>query len=61
LTVKLNAAIASLDASNTTAAVNHLNAFINQVIALHQARKLTSAQAQPLINAANQTIASAQA
>ena len=61
LTVKLNNAISSLNAGKVNTAVNQLNAFINQVLAFLSAGKLTTAQAQPLIDGANQAIASAQA
>ena len=60
LTAKLNAATASLNAGNASAGVNQLNAFINQVLALVRSGRLTDAQAQPLIEAADQAIASAQ-
>jgi len=60
LTTKLNSATASLNAGNTTAGVNQLNAFINQVTAFQRTGKLTSAQAQSLINAADSAIAAAQ-
>jgi hypothetical protein len=60
LTVKLNSATASLISGNTTAGVNQLNAFINQVTAFQKSGKLTSAQAQALINATNLAIAAAQ-
>jgi hypothetical protein len=58
LTTKLNSATASLNATppNKTAAVNQLNAFINQVNAFLKSGKLTSAQAQSLISAANLAI-----
>jgi hypothetical protein len=59
LTSKLNNAITNLNAGNTTTAINELNAFINQVNAFLNAGKLTTAQAQALIGAANQIIASA--
>jgi hypothetical protein len=56
LIVKLNSATSSLNAGNTTAGVNQLNAFINQVNAFQKSGKLTSAQAQSLIAAANLAI-----
>jgi len=59
LTVKLMAAIASLDAGKITTAVNQLNAFINQVVGLLNSSKLTADQAQPLLDVANQAIDSA--
>jgi hypothetical protein len=57
LTGKLDDAIASLAAGDTAAGVKRLNQFIQLV----RTRKLTAAQAQALIDAANQAIASAQA
>jgi hypothetical protein len=57
LTVKLISATASLNAGNSTTGVNQLNAFINQVAAFQKAGKLSSAQAQALINAGNLAIA----
>jgi hypothetical protein len=59
LTVKLKAALASLDAGKTSTAVNQLNAFINQVVGLLNSSKLTADLAQPLLDAANQAIDSA--
>jgi hypothetical protein len=59
LTVKLNAAMSSLDAGNKTAGVNQLNAFINQVQALSKSGKLTASQAKMFIDAAGEAIASA--
>jgi virginiamycin B lyase len=56
LTTKLNSATASFNAGNTTAGVNQLNAFINQVNAFRQSGRLTAAQAQALISAANLAI-----
>ena len=53
LTSKLTSAIASLNGGNTTVGINQLNAFINQVAAFQNRGKLTSAQAQALISAAN--------
>jgi hypothetical protein len=57
LTVKLISATANLNAGNSTAGVNQLNAFINQVTAFQKTGKLSNAQAQGLINAANLAIA----
>jgi len=48
---KLNGAVQSLDSGNTTAAINKLNSFINQVNALINSGKLTPAQGQVLIDA----------
>ncbi len=59
LTEKLNAAKVSLDTGKTNAGVNQLKAFINQVNAFVRSRRLTAAQGQLLIDAANQAIASA--
>jgi hypothetical protein len=59
LTVKLKSAITNLNAPNTTAGVNQLSAFINQVNAFQQSGKLSADEAQALIAAANQAIASA--
>lgn len=59
LTTKLDNAIANLNGGNKTAGVNQLNAFINQTNAFVNSGKLTSAQAQELIDEANQAIASA--
>jgi hypothetical protein len=61
LTAKLNAAAASFDRGDTTAAVNQLNAFINQLIALLNSKKLSAAQAQPLLDAAYQAVVLIQA
>jgi predicted outer membrane repeat protein len=57
LTSKLQASAQSLDAGNITPGANQLNAFINQVNAFVKAKKLTSAQAQPLTDGANQLLA----
>jgi hypothetical protein len=59
LTTTLNSAITNLKGGNKNAGVNQLNAFINQVNAFQNSGKLTAAQAQTLINEANQAIASA--
>jgi hypothetical protein len=56
LTAKLDAAIQQLDRGNTNAAINQLQAFINQVEALARSGRLTQAQSQPLINVANMLI-----
>ena len=47
-------------AGNTTAGVNKMNAFINKVKDFRKAGKLTDAQADDLINAAQWIITSAQ-
>src|SRR5262249_51821428 len=52
LCVKLDNAIASLNRGDTTAGINQLNAFINQVTIFQKTGKLTSAQAQALIGPA---------
>ncbi len=52
LTSTLDAAINSLDNGHTTAAINQLNAFINQVNAQRTANKLTDEEADALIAAA---------
>ncbi len=52
LTGKLAAAIATLDSGNTRAASNQLGAFINQVKAFINARKLSPQEGQALIDAA---------
>jgi hypothetical protein len=59
LKAKLNSATASLNAGNTTAGINQLNAFIDQVKALVNSGKLSSAVGQTLISAAQQAIVSA--
>jgi predicted outer membrane repeat protein len=59
LTSKLQAAAQSLDIGNLTPGVNQLSAFINQVNAFVKSHKLTTAQAQPLIDGANQLITAA--
>jgi predicted outer membrane repeat protein len=56
LTSKLQAAQYSLDNGKFTPGVNQLNAFINQVNAFVKSQTLTAAQAQPMINGANQLI-----
>ncbi|HZR26528.1 MAG TPA: Ig-like domain-containing protein, partial [Vicinamibacterales bacterium] len=56
LIAKLQAAQASLDRGNTTAAANQLGAFINEVHADEQSGKLTTTDGDPLAAAA-QTIA----
>ena len=58
LTTKLNAAVQQLGRGNNTAAKGQLGAFINQVNALVNSNRLTLAQAQTLIDAANAVIAS---
>jgi hypothetical protein len=57
LTSKLQAAAQSLDAGNITPGANQLGAFINQVNAFVKSNKLTSTQAQPLLDGANQLLA----
>jgi type VI protein secretion system component Hcp len=59
LTTKLNDALHGLDKGKTQTGVSKLTAFLKQVNAFKKQRKLTSAQAQLLIDAANQAIASA--
>jgi hypothetical protein len=59
LTTKLNDAIHGLDKGKTQTGVGKLTGFVKQVNALKEQRKLTTSQAQPLIDAANQAIASA--
>jgi hypothetical protein len=59
LTVKLDHAQASLNAGNVKEGVNQLSAFINQVNAFKKSGKLTAAQAQLLLDAANAAIISA--
>jgi len=59
LTAKLDSATASLNTGKVNAGVNQLNAFINQVNAFVNSRRLTKAQAQTLIDAVDQAIASA--
>lgn len=59
LTTKLDNATASFNSRNVNAGVGQMNAFINQVNAFLNSGKLTTAQAQVLINAANAIIASA--
>jgi hypothetical protein len=59
LTTKLNDAIHRLDKGKTQTGVSKLTGFVKQVNVFTKQRKLTSAQAQPLIDAANQAIASA--
>lgn len=58
LTGKLDAALQQIANGNTTAAKNQLNAFVNQANALVKSKRLTSAQAQALIDAANALAAS---
>ena len=60
LTDRLNSATKSLNSGNTNAGVGQLGAFINQVNAFENANKLTAAEAQSLISAANQAITAAQ-
>ncbi len=56
LTTKLDGALAKLDRGNTKAAANQLRAFVNQVQAFRKSKKLTTSQAQLLIDAANRVI-----
>lgn len=56
LGAKLDAAALQLNKDNTGAAVNLLQAFINQAEAMVKAGKITTAQGNVLINAANATI-----
>ena len=58
LTAKLDAALQQIENGNPGAAINPLNAFKNQVRALVNSKRLTSAQAQALIDAANALAAS---
>jgi hypothetical protein len=55
---KLNAANRNLNTGHKKPAVEELKAFINEVNAFKKARKLTSAQAQPLLDEASIIIAS---
>ncbi len=57
LIAKLQMAIQQLDKGNTNTAINQLQAFINEVNADISSGKLTPAQGQPLIDAANAIIA----
>jgi hypothetical protein len=59
LTSKLNNAINSLDQENITAGVNQIQSFINQVNAFVNCGKLTQADGDGLIDAANAAITSA--
>ena len=56
LTSKLEAAKQNLDQGNTTAAINQLQAFINQVNDFINSGVLTAAEGQPLIDSANDII-----
>ena len=56
LTNKLNSASKQLEKGNTAAALNKLNEFIAQVIDFASDGILTPQQAEPLFNAANDTI-----
>ncbi len=60
LTTKLDNATTSFKTGKTNAGVGQMNAFINQVNAFLNSRKLTAAQAQSLIDAANAIILSAE-
>jgi predicted outer membrane repeat protein len=57
LVSKLEAALKSLDKENVKAAVNQLEAFVNQINALEKAGTLTHEQAQDLRDAAGEIIA----
>ncbi|HJQ26738.1 MAG TPA: FG-GAP-like repeat-containing protein [Blastocatellia bacterium] len=57
LIVKVQGAIQKMDQGNNNAARNQLQAFINDVNAMMSSGKLTAAQGQPLIDAANNLIA----
>jgi predicted outer membrane repeat protein len=61
LTSKLQAARQSLNNGKFTPGVNQLNAFINQVNAFVKSHTLTSAQAQPPLDGANELITAANA
>ncbi len=56
LTSKLDGALAKLDRGNTKAAANQLKAFVNQVEAFQKSKRLTRAQAQPLLDMARNII-----
>jgi hypothetical protein len=56
LIVKLNAAMKNLNAGNTQAATNELNAFINEINADIKTGKISSAQGNALIDSANSVI-----
>ncbi len=56
LMTKLDGALQKLERGNTKAAGNQLHAFVNQVEAFHKAHKLTTAQAQPLLDQARDVI-----
>ncbi len=56
LMTKLDGVLQKLEHGNTEAAANQLHAFVNQVEAFHKARKLTTAQAQPLLDQARDVI-----
>jgi hypothetical protein len=56
LKVKLNNAIADINAGDTKKATNELNALINQVNSFITTGVLTQAQGQPLIDEANAVI-----
>jgi hypothetical protein len=57
LTSKLENSIKQMDRGNANAATNQLMAFINQVDALIKSGRLSQAQGQSLIDAANTIIA----
>jgi len=58
LGASLKAATSSLDRGNTTPAVNQLGAFVNKVEAMRSSGRLSAADAQALIAAANRVIRS---
>ena len=57
LTVKLDGALTKLDAGNVNAAINQLQAFINQVNAMINSGVLSPAEGQSLIDSVNAIIA----
>jgi hypothetical protein len=56
LSVKLDAAIRSIDGENTVAATGRLGAFVNEVAALQRSRRLSSEYSQALIARGNAAI-----
>lgn len=56
LMTKLDSALAKLERGNKKAAANQLHAFVNQVQAFHHGKKITTAQAQPLLDKAHNII-----
>jgi hypothetical protein len=59
LTVKLNAALASFDGGNSGAAVNQLQALLNDLDALVRSHRLSESDASALRTLINRIIASA--